>query len=123
MAIYKRNTDEERKGKVTYNAGIVKGIIALAVNEVAGVSLKKRKRRDKLDEVKIEFVGEVVTVDVSCEITYGYNVPDVAYNIQQSVKHNIESMSKYKVNAVNVHIDGVTFNEDQNYWVNIRSPL
>ncbi len=115
MAIYKRNTDEERKGKVTYNAGIVKGIIALAVNEVAGVSLKKRKRRDKLDEVKIEFVGEVVTVDVSCEITYGYNVPDVAYNIQQSVKHNIESMSKYKVNAVNVHIDGVTFNEDQNY--------
>ena len=113
MATYKRFSESEGKGKVTYNAGIVKGIVVLAVSEVTGVSLKNGGKKDKLDLIKIEFNGDVVAVDVTVEIMYGLNVPDVAFEIQESVKHNVEAMSKYKVSSVDVHFEGVYFAEGE----------
>ena len=102
-------TDNERSGKVIYNASIVKGIVALAVSDVKGVSLRKIGNKDNLELIKLTFTNEEVDVDVSVDIEYGYNVPDVAYEIQESVKRNVESMSKYKVNTVDVHFEGVSF--------------
>ena len=107
MAIYKRN-NSERKGKVTYNTGIVKGIVALAISEVAGVALKTGKQ-DKVNLIKVNFNEDVLNIELAIDVIYGYNVPDVAYEIQQSVKRNVESMSKYKVNTVDVHFEGVSF--------------
>ena len=112
MATYKRNTDSGNKGKVTYNASIVKGIVALAVADVVGVALKKGDKKDKLDLIKIDFDGDDIAVEVTVDILYGYSVSDVAYDIQQSVIHNVESMSKYKVKSVNVNIDSVFFKVD-----------
>ncbi len=112
MATYKNNTNSESKGKVTYNASIVKGIVALAVADVGGVALKNNGKKDNLDNIKINFIGDDITVDVTVNILYGYSVNDVAYDIQQSVIRNVESMSKYKVKSVNVNFDGVFFKEE-----------
>ena len=108
MAIYKQN-NSEKNGKVSYNAGIVKGIVMLAVSDVAGVALEK-SNKDKLNLTKITFNEDLVSIDITVDIIYGYNVPDVVFNIQQNVKHNLESMSRYKVESVDVHVDGVVFN-------------
>ena len=107
------NTNEsELNGKVTYNASIVKGIVALAVTDVNGVSLRKIGNSDNFELIKLSFNDDDVDVDVSVDIEYGYNVPDVAYEIQQSVKRNVESMTKYKVKTVDVHFEGVSFPND-----------
>ena len=37
----------------------------------------------------------------------GYIVPEVAFKIQQSVKHNVEAMTKFKVIKVDVYVVGV----------------
>lgn len=111
MANIKRIPEVEGSGKVTYNAGIVKGIVVLAVSDVNGVSLKKSSKNDRLDFIKIVFNGDVVSVDVTVDIYFGHNVSDVAFDIQDSIKHNVESMSRYKVNSVDVHIANVIFNE------------
>lgn len=108
MAVYKRG-DTENKGKVTYNASIVKGIVILAVADVQGVAVKSGK--NKLNATKITFNGDTVSVDIDVIVMYGYNVPDVAFNVQQSIKYNIESMSKYKVDSVNVHVSDVAPDE------------
>ena len=111
MAIYKRS-NSERKGKVTYNTGIVKGIVALAISEVSGVSLKKGKK-DQINLLKVNFYEDVLNIEIGIDVIYGYNVPDVAYNVQQCVKHNVESMSKYKVDSVDVFVNGVIFDGKQ----------
>lgn len=100
-------------GKVIYNDGIVKGIVVLAVSEVQGVLLKNGKK-DKLDLIKIDFDGDNVTVDVTVDVIFGNNVPDIAFDVQESVKHNVEAMSRYKVNSVNVHVDSVVFQDGVN---------
>ena len=100
-----------KKGNVTYNESIVQGIVILAVSEVAGVVLKKDKAKDKVDYIKIDFNGNKVSVDVSVDVMFGHNVPDVAYDIQDSIKRNVETMSRYTVSSVDVHVESVTFNE------------
>lgn len=102
-------------GKVTYNGSIVKGIVVLAVSEVDGVA-KDKDGSGKLslkEDIKIVFgENKTVEVDVNVSVLYGFNIPDVAYNIQQSIKHNVETMSDYKISNVDVHVVDVVFSEN-----------
>ena len=50
-----------------------------------------------------------VYVDVSVAVRYGYNVPELAYRVQQSVKQSIENMTNFKVAEVDVHVLDVVF--------------
>ena len=45
MAFFKRVPSDGQKGKVSYNFGIVSGIVQLAVAEVEGVALPANKKR------------------------------------------------------------------------------
>lgn len=97
-------------GKVVYNNSIVKGIVSLAISEIEGVTLGGSFK--KKDDVLVTFENDNVCVDVTVSVLYGYNIPDVAYNIQQSVKHNVEAMTEYKISSVDVHVVSVNFDEN-----------
>ena len=58
------------------------------------------------------FEKQGIVADISFHVDYGYNVPSLAFRIQQSIKHNVESMTKYKVDKVDVHIQDVNFPEN-----------
>ena len=105
----KLNTKDKQSGKVVYNAGIVQNIVALAVKEVEGASPVDGKRNG----ISLYLEKEGIYADVSVVVKYGYNVPELAYRIQQSVKQNVENMTRYKVAEVNVHIQDVIFEESQ----------
>ena len=108
-----KNTNATPSGKVVYNNSIVRSIVELAVPKVEGVALSVLSTKSK-ENIKLEFIGEsTVSVDVTVAVSYGYNIPDVAYNIQQSVKQNVEAMSKYKVDTVDVHVVDVIFDEGE----------
>ena len=108
MSNFKLGSSEKQSGKVIYNAGIVQGIIALAVNEVEGtVTLSGKK-----NGISLYLEKDGVYADVSVIVKYGYNVPELAYRIQQSIKNNVETMTKYKVAKVDVHIMDVVFEEE-----------
>lgn len=103
MAIFKRVPPDGQKGKVSYNSGIVGGIVSLAVSEVEGVEMLAGKKKG----LKLYFEKDGVYVEISVKVEYGYNVPEVAFKIQQAVKHNVEAMTEYKVTKVDVYVVGV----------------
>ena len=105
MAHLRHDPSATHKGKVTYDSGIVNGIVALAINEVDGVYLLNTKNKG----VKLEFEKDGIVADISVKVDYGYNVASLAFRIQQSIKHNVESMIKFKVDKINVHIQDVDF--------------
>ena len=97
-------------GKIVYNSSIVKGIVTLAVSEVEGVCIATDKAgKVQKDSVKLKFENDSVSVDVTISVRYGYNIPDVAYNIQRSVKQNVEAMSDYKISSIDVHVVNIDF--------------
>ena len=61
--------------------------------------------------VKVDVTEEHVSVDLSLNIKYGYNIPDVSERVQDRVKSAIENMTGLTVLDVNIRIAGVNINE------------
>lgn len=108
MALFKKVPSDGQKGKVSYNAGIVSGIVNLAVSEVEGVQMLTGKKKG----LRLYFEKDGVYAEISVRVDYGYNVPEVAFKIQQTVKHNVEAMTEYKVAKVDVYVIGVEFSQE-----------
>ena len=109
MSNFKLTSNEKDKGKVVYNVGILRNIVMLAVEEVEGtVSTEKSKRNG----ISLYIEKDGVYVDVSVSVQYGYNVPELAYRIQQTVKQSVENMTHFKVAEVDVHVLDVVFGEN-----------
>ncbi len=107
MAHIRHDPTSTQKGNITYNSGIVSGIVALAITQVDGVSLLNAKNKG----IKLSFEKQGIIADISVKVESSYNVPSLAFTIQQSIKHNVESMTKYKVDKVDVHIQDVNFSD------------
>ncbi len=107
MAHMRHDPTATQKGKITYNPNIVSGIVALAINEVEGVSLLNTKNKG----VKLNFEKQGIVADISVKVNSDCNVSSLAFQIQQSIKHNVESMTKYKVAKIDVHIQDVNFTD------------
>ena len=105
-----RLNPEDKDGKVVYNAGIVRGIVALAINDVEGAQPLSGKKRG----ISLYIEKDGIYADVSVIVNYGYNIPELAYRIQQSIRQNVENMTKYKVAKVDVHVEDVVFEDTPN---------
>jgi uncharacterized alkaline shock family protein YloU len=103
----KLNTKDTQSGKIVYNAGIVYNIVALAIAEVEGALPLDGKKNG----ISLYLEKDGIYADVSVVVKYGYNVPELAYRIQQSVKQSVENMTHYRVAEVDVHIRDIVFPE------------
>ena len=107
MSNIRLTSNLKQTGKVVYSADIVQNIVELAVAEVEGVVSLEGKKSD----VSLRIDREGVYAMVSAVVKYGFNVPELAYRIQQSVKQSVENMTHYKVMEVDVHVADVVFCE------------
>ena len=108
MSNIRLTSNNKEKGKVVYNVGILRNIVSIAVQEVEGTVPSVDGKKSGIS-LFVEKDG--VYVDVSVSVKYGYNVPELAYRIQQSVKQSVENMTNFKVAEVDVHVLDVSFDE------------
>lgn len=103
------------EGRIIYDDGIIDGIVLLAVNEIPFVELDAKDVPNQMrsNAVKVKREKDGIHVDVVVKIHFTQNVSDIAFKIQESVRHNIETMTEYRIANVNVHISGVTFEEKE----------
>jgi len=103
------------EGRISYNRNILTSIVELAAQEIEGVANvynKKGKNKNKAG-VKIDYNSDGVFIDVFIKMFAGFNVPDVAFKIQENVKRGVETMTEYKVKNVNVTVLGVAFSDEE----------
>ena len=112
----------EDYGKVTFADEVVAIIAGLAATEVKGVAamsgsmaggiVEKLGRKNLSKGVKVEVGEKETAIDLYIIVEYGVRIPEVAWNIQESVKKAVEAMTGLTVVEVNVHIQGVSFEKD-----------
>ncbi|MCK8817508.1 Asp23/Gls24 family envelope stress response protein [Natroniella sulfidigena] len=98
---------------------IIAGLAATEVEGVAGMSgglaggiAEMLGRKNLTKGVKVE-VGETeAAIDLYVIMNYGVSIPDVSWKIQESVKNAIENMTGLDVVEVNIHIQGVSFEDE-----------
>ena len=121
-----RNThkvyEKDKIGEVQIADEVVAIIAGLAATEVEGVDsmagnvtneLVSRLGMKNLSRgVKVDVTEEHVSVDLSLNIKYGYNIPEVSEKVQDNVKSAIEYMTGLTVLDVNIKIAGVNVAEN-----------
>lgn len=56
--------------------------------------------------------GSEITVDAYVMVKYGLRIPDIAWDVQECVKKQLEELTGYLVKAVNVNVQGIYFAEE-----------
>ena len=104
-------------GEVRIADEVVAIIAGLAATEVEGVSsmagnitnelVSKLGMKNLSKGIKVEVMDNVVSVDVSLHIKFGFVIPEVSAKVQERVKTAIENMTGLNCAEVNIRIAGV----------------
>jgi len=107
---------EEKYGNVKIDNEVLASIAAIGAKKVAGVhriftsfvgGIAQVIRKIPDAGVKV-IVGEnEVSFELRVIIDYGTNIPEVTYQIQKTIKEEVERMSGLKVSNVDVIVHGV----------------
>ncbi len=108
---------ENNRGEIIVADEVIAVITGLAAMEVEGVaSMAGNATRELISKigikslskgVKVDVLEDVVTVEATLNLKYGYNVKDVSVKVQEKVKVAIENMTGLKVADVNVRVAGI----------------
>ncbi len=111
---------ENNRGEIIVADEVIAVITGLAAMEVEGVaSMAGNATRELISKigikslskgVKVDVLEDVVTVEATLNLKYGYNVKDVSVKVQEKVKVAIENMTGLKVADVNVRVAGIEVN-------------
>ena len=121
MAKDERNTytiqNDASLGEVKIADEVVAIIAALAATEVEGVAsmagnitneLVSRLGMKNLSKgVKVDVLEGVVTVSLTLNLKYDYNIMVVTAKVQEKVKNAVENMTGLEVADVNIKVAGV----------------
>ena len=59
--------------------------------------------------IQISLNDDVAVIDISVNLKYGANIPQVAEALQKTVKDAVQNMTGITVSKVNVHVAGIVF--------------
>ena len=114
----------EETGNVKISLEVVSTIAGIATSEIEGVAgmygtfaggiaEMLGAKRSPSKGVKVDMNGENVTIDLYIVAQYGVRIPELAWEIQENVKNNVETMTGLNVLKVNIHIEGVSFDKEK----------
>ena len=115
--------EEQRLGSIEISHVAIASIASQAVLGCYGVvGMSSRTLRDGLAEllhpadsprkgVQVELVDDKITIDLYVIMEYGVRVSEVAHNIMQSVKFNVEKTLGVPVAQVNIHVQGLRISD------------
>jgi uncharacterized alkaline shock family protein YloU len=63
--------------------------------------------------IKVSQNDDGISIDIYVTVEYGVKIPVVAWDIQETVKQQVEEMTDSPVKAVNIHVQGVSMKEQK----------
>ena len=93
-------------------AGEIEGVHGMSSSFASGIAELLGSKKSVSRGVKVEIRDNTVTIDMHIVVKYGVRIPDVAWNLQEKVKDEVETMTGLEVLQVNVHIDGIHIEKD-----------
>ncbi len=117
----RQDEDQPTEGRVHIAEDVVLELARRALAKVesvfpasSGLSSRLTIGRKSPDGLRIsieEGENPRISVDAYLVIRYGYRIPDVAWDVQELLKKDLEDLTGYEVRAVNIHVQGVYFGD------------
>ena len=108
---------ENVNGNIRISDEVIVTIASVAVSEIEGVSgtgggfvegiARKLVKKSLATGIKATVDEETASVDINIVVKYGVRIPEVAWNVQDAVKKEVELMTGLAVEKVNVRVVGI----------------
>ena len=85
----------------------VKGIVGISSGIVGGITQILSGKKNLSKGVKVNVGENDATIDIFIVVEYGVKIPEVAGEVQSSVKKAVESMTGLSVSAINIFVQNV----------------
>lgn len=86
----------------------VPGVSHLIADNLTNNLTKKILGKEKLNEgIVLSKLPEGLGIDIHLNVEFEAKIPDLAWEVQNSVKETVEKVTGLKVQQVNIHIQGV----------------
>jgi Uncharacterized protein conserved in bacteria len=116
-----KNTYTMERGDTVCEVRVSDEVIAiiagLAATEVEGIAsmagditkelISKLGKNSLSKGVKVSIAEEDVSIEISLNLKYGYNIPETSAKVQDKVKIAVENMTNLNVTEINVKIAGM----------------
>ncbi len=109
--------NDEYLGRLEVTDEVIAIIAGLAAVEVEGVSAMSGGItggiadalgiRNLSKGIRVETKEAKVYIDIHIIAEFGARIPEVAWNIQERVKKNVEKMTGMRVMEANIHVQGI----------------
>lgn len=85
----------------------IESMVGGGINDIAG----KLGVKNHSKGVKVDIVGNKVSLDIAVNMRFGYSIPKISAKVQDKVSQAINSMTGLEVTKVNVRIAGIAASE------------
>ena len=110
-------------GNITIDDQVIVGYITDEIHKIKGVSKMISSISDSFSKnifgrdsgmngVRISRDGDNISINLHIIVYYGYNIPQLSYEIQSAIKNVIEEFTGLKVHAVNISVEGIDQEND-----------
>lgn len=110
-------------GDLHINEEVIQDIASRALSRVSSVKPGSSGAsvlgigRKTPDGVKVSLLEEgdhpQISLDTYVLVRYGLRIPDVAWDLQEFLKKELEKFTGYEVKAVNIFVQGIFFKENE----------
>ena len=113
--------DQNSTGSITYANEVIAIISGVAANEVEGIAGMCTsggitdvfgRNRNITRGVKVEIGSEEASVDLYVIVEYGTPIQKACADVQENVRKAIETMTGLHVVRIDVHVQGVSFDKE-----------
>lgn len=104
-------------GMIRIHKNVIASIASLAATEIDGVKHIGKNLKSGLLElidkktmaaIRVEMEkNEEVRVEIPLVIKYGFNIPEIANRVQESVRSALEKMTNLSIKEVNINVQGI----------------
>lgn len=113
---------QETSGNIKISDEVVVTIASVAVSEIDGICgtgaglvegfARKFAKKPAGGGIKVTMTDTEASIDVNVIMNYGVRIPEVAWNVQDAVKREVELMTGLTVTKVNVRVVGIEVPQD-----------
>ena len=83
------------------------GLVGMAGRKIKDGLGQLLGKEDLTKGVEVVFEGEEVVIDLFVIVSYGVNIAEVAKNVIDKVKYQVEKQTGLRVKSVNINVQGV----------------
>lgn len=95
-------------------ASEVKGIAGMGGSTISGGFAELLGKKNPSKGVKVTVEENKISLDLSVVVEYGVKILDVAWELQEKVKNEVETMTGLEIEAVNISVDGINVPKQEN---------